>query len=97
MEKLILMDPHEKWTLKVDSIVHWQPRPYTAQLPVFYSTVCFLRELKGQLHAKVYSSLDLNSLFIISPPFCHAFCFPPTFLLSHAISKFYQVNILIVC
>ena len=97
MEKLILMDPHEKWTHKVDSVVHWRPRLDAAQSPMFYSTVCFSRESKGQSQAGFYSSHDLISFFIMPPPLCLAFCFPPAFLPSRAISKFNQANILIVC
>ena len=97
MEKLILMDPHEKWTHKVDSVVHWRPRLDAAQSPMFYSTVCFSRESKGQSQAGFYSPHVLNSFFIIPPPFCLAFCFPPAFLLSRAILVFNQANILIVC
>ena len=91
------MDPHEKWTHKVDSVVHWRPRLDTAQSPMFYSTVCFSRESKGQSQAEVFSSFDFNSFFIIYPPFCLAFCFSPAFLPSRAFSKFNQVNKVIVC
>ena len=91
------MDPHEKWTHKVDSVVHWRPRFDAAQTPMFYSTVCFSRESKGQSQAGFYSSYDLNSFFIMPPPFCLAFCFPPAFFPSRAIPKFNQVSKVIEC
>ena len=45
------MDPHKKQTIKADSILHKQPRLYTAQLPVFYCSYFHSFNSKGQINS----------------------------------------------
>ena len=86
------MDPHKKRTIQADSILHRQPRLYTAQLPVFYCLHFHSFNSKGQINSFTRHVFVPNVVSPkLSPPSFFAYFYRlPSF--SRATSVFDQVN-----